>query len=472
MEALFASPEAAAPSLALLASFGRVEDALSHIERVHLEERPIRGRVELRIDGTDRDGELRTVRQLRTMTVARTGEGWRITGDDPGEIEETPRPRAFFYDESRLRGLWFAHESRSLPGPDGKRNEYVFASGVAAADLDGNGYDDVILATDARIDLFLNEGGHFERASEAWGLGDAPPPPRGEDGGEGVWTVLLPRDFDGDGRRDLLVGAEFAQPRLLRNAGGRFTPVADSGLVAPGRTVSATAADFDGDGHLDLYLANHEDVYREAPDLPFARNARPDQLFLGRGDGTFFEAGERLGTANTGWSLAPVAVDYDGDGDVDVFVGNDFGLDTLLRNDGSGRFEEVAGAAGLDGEVASMGADWGDYDGDGDLDLFVAGMASGSAWVLEVPDFRIRKVPWVVDALFRPYVRKAVRAWFEGNRLYENRGDGSFREVAAAGGAQRNGWGWGAVWLDFDNDARLDVDALNGFLSGHIEADL
>ena len=74
------------------------------------------------------------------------------------------------------------------------------------------------------IELFLNTGGFFERASEAWGLGDALPAPA-----EGVYTVLLPADFDGDGRRDLFVGAEHAAPLLLRNAGDHFEAVRTSG---------------------------------------------------------------------------------------------------------------------------------------------------------------------------------------------------------------------------------------------------
>jgi hypothetical protein len=338
---------------------------------------------------------------------------------------------------------------------------------VAAADVDGNGFDDLVLASGSRVELFLNEGGYFERVSEAWGLGEALPAPP-----PGLWTVVLPRDFDSDGRRDLFVAAEFGQPLLLHNTGAGFVPVADSGLVSHERTVGAVAADFDGDGNLDLYLANHESVYLRAPDLPHARNARPDQLFLGLGNGRFREATREAGLDNTGWSLAPVAVDYDGDGDVDLFVGNDFGYDALLRNDGSGHFEDVSEAAGIDRPVAAMSADWGDYDGDGDFDLFVSGMASESGWVLEVPDFRIRRVPWIVDALFRPYVRDAVRAWFRGNLIYENLGDGTFREFASESGAQRNGWGWGSVWLDFDNDGRLDVYASNGFLSGPLEDDV
>ena len=91
---------------------------------------------------------------------------------------------------------------------------------------------------------------------------------------------------------------------------------------------------------------------------------------------------------------------------------------------------------------------------------------------LEVPDFQIARVPRVVDFLFRPYVRDAVRAWFRGNRFYENLGDGTFREISAESGAQNSGWAWGTVFLDFDNDGRLDLYGANGFISGPNEDDV
>ena len=92
--------------------------------------------------------------------------------------------------------------------------------------------------------------------------------------------------------------------------------------------------------------------------------------------------------------------------------------------------------------------------------------------MLEAPDFEIRGVPRLLDWLFRPYVREAVRSWFRGNRLYENLGDGSFREIARDSGASISGWSWATVWLDFDNDGRLDVYGLNGFVSGALEDDV
>jgi hypothetical protein len=463
LAALFASSEAGAASRTLRARFAEVTRAHGDLERMDLE--TLTGRVVLRLDGIAPGGQLRTVVEPRTVRVALGSDGFRIAVDTPEPAQEPAHPPVHFVEEARLRGLWFEPASGVIPGPDGDPRRYVFAGGIAASDLDGNGFDDVMLASGGRIELFLNENGFFTRASEAWGLGDALPAPA-----QGVYTVLLPADFDGDGRRDLFVGAEHTAPLLLRNSGKRFTPVVASGVETEQRTISGIVLDYDGDGHLDLYLANHEDVFHEAPDLPYARNARRDQLFRNEGGFRFRDVSEEAGVDNPGWSLAPSAADYDADGDLDVFVGNDFGLDILLRNDG-GRFSEVSDEAGVTLPTASMGADWGDYDADGDLDLFVAGMASGSAWVLELPQFEIRGVPRLLDAMFRSRVRAAVRSWFVGNRLYENRGDGRFVERAAESGLQRNGWAFGAAWLDFDNDGLLDLYATNGFLSGPDQED-
>jgi hypothetical protein len=457
-------PGAMEPTLALLAGFSRIEQTRVGIDRVDLEAEPVSAWLDLVAEGIAPDGALRAVRQSKRVTLAREPGGWRIAGDEPGPLLEVPTPRAYFVDETTLRGLWFQHETREVVDPNGEPQRFIYGSGVAASDVNGDGWTDAILLAGDRIELFLNERGYFTKASREWGFGGSL---------DRVLTTALPFDFDNDGRRDLFVGAEGGPPLLFRNEGGRFRELPDAGLATPERTIAAVAADFDGDGFADLYLANHDDVYWNAPDPPGgAKNARPDQLFLNQGGRGFRDVSEAAGIDNRGWSLAPVAADYDGDGDVDLFVGNDFGLDVLYRNDGRARFEEVSREAGLDRPVAAMSADWGDFDGDGDLDLFVAGMRSGSGWVLEVPEFEVGRVPRLIDVMFRPYVREAIRSWFRGNRFYENLGDGTFREFAAESGAQDSGWGWSTVWLDFDNDGRLDLYGANGFLTGKLEDDV
>ena len=455
---------AAAHTLELMARFRQIDDARVGIETIDLEQRPVPARVNLRVEGISITGEPMSLVQPKQMWLMQDAGAWKIARDDRSEIRVDPVPPGHFVDDTQLRGLWFQHESRQIEDLHGVPQRFIYGSGVAATDFDGDGWDDVLLLSGDRIELFLNQRGSFVRASQAWGLGEKLP---------GVLTVALTFDFDNDGRRDLFVGVEQSQPLLLRNIGGGFEPVRNAGIETTERTISAVAADFDGDGFLDLFLANHEDVYWNAPDPPGgADNAQPDQLYLNNGDGSFRDFTDEAGVGNTGWSLAPVVADYDEDGDPDLFVGNDFGMDTLYRNDGSARFAEVAGEIGVDKPSASMSADWGDFDGDGDFDLFVGGMHSGSAWVLEAPGFQVKRVPWLIDAMFRPFVREAIRAWFRGNRLYENLGDGTFREIAAGSGSENSGWAWGSVWLDFDNDGRLDVYSANGFISGPNEDDI
>ena len=465
--AAFASPEAAVQSLALLESFQQVERGTGYIESVDLEALPVAARVRLRVDGIGHDGKRRSVRQEKRFELRREGSGWQITRDLSESFVVVPAPTAHFFDETPLRGLWFRHEGKEKRDLEGQPRRYVYGSGIAAVDLDADGWDDLVLATGDRIEIYENEDGRFRYASDALGLGKALLAD-----GDRIFNVVVPADFDNDGRMDLFVGAEFGQPLFLRGSADGFEVVDQPGIETTERTISAAVADFDGDGLLDLYLANHEDEYREAPNPPWSENAHADQLYRNLGGMRFEDVTREAGLGNRGWSLTPVAADYDDDGDVDLFVGNDFGQDVLYRNDGAGNFSEVSDDAGLDKPVASMGADWGDYDGDGDLDLFVGGMSSNAGWVLEAPDFEIRKVPGFVDWMFRPYVREYVRAWFRGNRFYENQGDGTFVEIARQKGVDAHGWSWATVWLDFDNDGHLDLYALNGFITGALEDDL
>ncbi|MCA8962088.1 MAG: VCBS repeat-containing protein, partial [Planctomycetes bacterium] len=400
-------------------------------------------------------------------------------GREP-DIVVAPSPG--FSEEAESRGLTVVHEPPYLPDPNGDPQRFILGAGVAVGDLDGDGWEDVIFANERRLVAFRNrppseadgKRATFEVATQTWGIA-------GEHTGALTCTLLF--DADNDGDRDLFVGAhcgpsELWLNRLTESGRCHFELSTSSGITIDSqRAIAACAADFDGDGWPDLYVGCNEDPYFRAPSpLGVARNAQPDHLFLNNGNGTFRDVTEIADVGNTGWTLVTLASDYDRDGDIDIFVGNDFGIDVLYRNDGPGsdgipRFSEVARESGLAEPIASMSGDWGDYDGDGDLDLFVAGMSSSTGWVIDHPQFP-SPVPWVIDTLFRKRVRSEIRAFFHGNRFYENQGDGTFQEISLTSRTDNSQWGWGTCWLDFDNDGRLDLYGLNGFLSGPEPDDL
>jgi len=183
------------------------------------------------------------------------------------------------------------------------------------------------------------------------------------------------------------------------------------------------------------------------------------------------DATKLSGTGHPAWALAVSASDYDLDGDVDIFVGNDVGWNVLLRNRGDATFEKVTVDAGIVYRGTSMSASWGDVNGDGYPDLFVAAMDSNSSWMLDQPAFP-SPAPWILNLFLRWHVLDILGEMLYGNRLYLSNGDGTFREEAGPRGVRQNGWAWSSLLVDFDNDADLDVYSVNGFISGEREDDL
>ena len=217
-------------------------------------------------------------------------------------------------------------------------------------------------------------------------------------------------DIDNDGDLDLFLCENGAPNRLFKNDGGLvFIDITPPGMDDAGFAFAAVWGDYDNDGAVDLYLAN---------------NLGQDRLFKGDGAGGFTDVSLTSGIfVGSSDSRGASWGDYDGDGLLDLYVANIGGSNFLYHNDGGGTFSEVTGTP-LDDPASSVGVAWGDYDNDGDLDLYV----------VELND---------------------------PNHLFRNDGGGSFADVSVAAGVDDPGTGSCPAWGDYDNDGYLDLYVTN-----------
>jgi hypothetical protein len=280
-------------------------------------------------------------------------------------------------------------------------------------------------------------------------------------------------DADNDGDPDLWLCGIRAE-RFFRNDGcGRFVDATAAAGIAPSQwSTMPLVSDYDRDGHLDVYvvrMGNHEST---APRPSWeARNGVRDTLYHNRGDGTFEDVTDAAGIRGTTWGFAAAWGDYDNDRDPDLYVGNEFGLNSLYRNNGDGTFTDVADQAGARDRGSAMGVAWSDFNNDGHLDLYVANMYPNSRWALFHPDFP-PPVPWFLRWLPRSEIHKVLEELTRGNTLLQNNGDGTFTDVTDDAGVRDCQWGWAANFLDYDNDGRLDIYATNGYVSGPVMDDI
>jgi enediyne biosynthesis protein E4 len=330
-----------------------------------------------------------------------------------------------------------------------------YGMGAATGDYDGDGDLDLLITSLGPETLYRNNGdGTFTDVTRDAGVSDD------------LWSTSAAFvDYDRDGDLDLFVanyvdftlvgnkpcadpvGArDYCSPRvyhpvpdrLYRNNGnGTFTNVSEAaGIIkADGAGLGVATGDYNGDGWLDLYVAN---------------DANANQLWINRRDGTFVDEGMISGSAvnaagNPEGSMGIGSGDFDQDGDEDLFVTNIVGETFVLyENDGHGNFEDVRARAGLARPTAAFtgfGTDWFDYDNDGWLDLFVT---NGAVNIIETQ----RGQP-------TPFRMK--------NQLFHNRGDGRFEDVSATAGPAfaRPEIGRGAAFGDIDNDGDIDVVVSN-----------
>ena len=381
-------------------------------------------------------------------------------------------------------------------------------AGVALGDVDGDGLVDVFLArTEGGSALYRNLGGwKFEDITERAGL-SAP---------NRYATGAVFADFDGDGDLDLILLATLGPDVVFRNDGhGHFTEHgADLGLDASAKgSTTAALADVDGDGDLDLYVANYKpytpmdslspaqrsfnQVVREAgghysvvPErqrdyrildredmggLSLSIRAEPDAFY--RNDGGHFtrvplsaggfldSAGHPLVAEPESFGLEARFADLNGDGAPDLYVVNDFeDPDQLWINDGAGRFRLAGWTAQRQTSNSGMGADVADLNGDGLPDIFEVDMLSNDTRRLQT------EMPTHTALPKRPG-RFMIELQQQRNTLFLNRGDGTFAEIACYAGVAASGWSWATLALDVDLDGWPDLLIANGHVRDVMDAD-
>lgn len=343
---------------------------------------------------------------------------------------------------------------------------------VCIVDINGDGWDDFYLIQQWRKNLlFINKGDStFREAAAEYGLDI-----------DSYGTSGAFADFDNDGDQDLFLGRSLERSLYFENDQGKFVDrtAGQFDFPLPYLASSVSVTDYNNDGLLDIYVSTYGfpsghvsvgnwtseflDPQHAAQVVQLSRKPNrsryldalgpPNVLLKNCGD-HFEVSPASKGLELFANSLQATWSDYDGDGDADVYVCNDFARDFLFRNDGNESFRDVTLEEGDSTMMGlGMGASWGDFDQDGRQDLYVSNMYS-KAGLRIIENF---------DTLDGGYRRSA-----DGNRLYLNRGKKMNLVSANAGpglAVHKAGWSWGGQFVDVNNDGLLDIYVSSGYFS-------
>ncbi|HTY40995.1 MAG TPA: CRTAC1 family protein [Thermoanaerobaculia bacterium] len=414
------------------------------------------GRVVFTVGGFGRGGV-----RVERAAGARVAEEKDASGSRVTAALETPlwnrteaSPR--FHDATAEAGLGAPRHDPPLKLVNHLLSDLWPGSGVAVLDFDRDGFEDLFVADGVRSILYRNDGhGRFADVTERAGLARSAT--------EGIAaTGVAAADVDGDGYPDLFVTNAFGPARLFHNRGdGTFEETtAASGIAVPGNARSAAFADVDGDGDLDLFVAVTGDYYAKMPDPPFdANDGLENFLYLNDGHGHFTDATKAWGLSGmTRWTLSALFQDYDQDGRMDLMATNDFGLKNLYRNVDGRRFEDVAKKTGTLARAYGMSGAWADFDGDGRPDVYTTGTDTQWYFIHEYPSIPVG----LAGRLFLPFAIRWCEEMASGNSLLLQKPDHTFENATARSGAQHAGWNWSAIAADLDDDGWPDVYATNG----------
>ncbi len=319
---------------------------------------------------------------------------------------------------------------------------------VSVVDFDRDGWSDLYVTNSgegSQNSLFKNnQDGSFKDVAAELGIADL------NQVGTGVSMGSVWGDYDNDGYEDLFVN-KWGKPELFHNdAGQKFSRVTDqAGLPAWVNANAALWFDYDRDGRLDLFVGGYypEDVdlwhLKDTKMVPesfeYAQNGGRKYLFHNLGDGAFEEVSRRVGIDTRRWALAAIVADLRGTGNQDLFIANDYGISELFFNDGR-QFREVGKETGVGFSPKSgMNASVGDVLNDGKYSIYVSNISEESILI-------------------------------QGNNLWVPR-DGTsgdslrYDNLAREMDVEMGGWSFGAQFGDLNNDGRVDLYLVNGYVS-------
>ncbi|MFT5170640.1 MAG: hypothetical protein ACI9BD_000409 [Candidatus Marinamargulisbacteria bacterium] len=393
--------------------------------------------------------------------------------------------KRFFKNVTKRSGI---DRTLYIEVPENISQHEAIGSGIAVADLNQDSLPDIFLAGIAGNKLYLNEGNFkFKDVTEEKQISDT----QYKDTRHALFA-----DANNDGKIDLLLVHADSPTRLfIQTNQGKFEDRSQkSGIKTQTFATCATFFDFNNDGLLDLFIGHHgpditkhwrldairkkhksrafpESLYKQVGrflsfEEPYValngKNGMPNQLYMNLGNGTFKDVSKESGIDSTSWTLASAAIDYNHDGWIDLHVANDFGHDELFINQKNGTFKEVGQETGIDDRGGGMNVALTDYNHDGFMDSYVTviDMFSKSiSFQLPTPEKTFHLDDYILKSSF----------YLSGNKFFLNRkGSGSSAIENLIFEPGDRGWGWGAVFFDYENDGDEDLYITNGFYSGSV----
>lgn len=427
------------------------------------------------------------VNEARRQLNATWTCGWKLRGDDPPLLtsitvetyeevtSETTNGEPLLVDATAaIMGANASYRDQLLRGTDHWRAriprdfglDTPANHGLAMGDINGDGLEDLYICQQGGLPnrLYLqNPDGTLTDFTE-----------ESQTGWLDYCASALIIDLDNDGDKDLVVSQDF-RILFLDNLDGQGHFELAFGISTKAQTFTMTAADVDEDGFLDVYSCGYNPSTANTragamgEPTPFhdANNGGINFLWRNLGNWEFEDITATVGldVDNTRFSFAASFEDYDNDGDLDLYVANDYGRNCLYRNDGKGlKFTQIAAELKLEDTSAGMSTNWADFNRDGWMDLYISNMFSSAGnRITFQPQFQTDTTD---------DVRTRFQRMARGNTLYQADGQGGFTDVSMDMDVWMGRWAWSSAFVDLNNDGWEDILVANGFITTDDTGDL